>query len=453
MNIIVAIVMGISVIFGGGAAAAYASQDAIPGDTLYPVKQVVEQAELAFTTDPVHKAERHLEFAQERVAEMQALAAEGRPELIPEAAQNMEEHLQAAEQLAEEMAQRGNIEAVGKIAAMMDATTSELQQAVQHTAPEERDAIRYALQLASRTRHDFQKHVAEHVQQAQQHAQEAQNKAGEAENKAQGMASRAAEMRGVQTFQIRGTIDSIDGETWVVGAQTITVPDDARVEGDAQVGKLAVVHGFVDPNGAKIAVEINIPQFNDEHAPKVVFVGTVDEITDGQWVVGNQAVTVTEDTEIQGDIQVGDTVQVKAEVSDDGTLVALRIHEMPSRAIPHKITFTGTVEAQNNTEWTISGRTVEITENTKVHGDIQVGDQVLVVANSQNDAIVAMVISKIPAFATPHPSPKHTPEHTPHPEQTPHPENTPHPHSEHTPRPSPTWMPTGMPGGEHEGNH
>jgi len=447
MNLIVAIVLGIGVLFGGGAATAYASQDAIPGDTLYPVKQLVEEAELTFTTDPVQKAERHLEFAQERVAEMQALAAEGRPELIPEAAQNMGEHLQAAEQLAEQLAQRGNTKAVGMIAAMTDATASELHQAVQHTAPAERDAVEYALQLAEQPRHEFQSRVVEHLQNAQRHAEnarnEANNEANEANQQAREEANQARNMhQGIQTFHIRGVITSIDGENWVVGGQTITVPNDARVEGDAQVGKVAVVHGFVDPNGTKVAVEVTIPNSNAEHAPKVEFVGTVSEISDGQWTVNNQPITITDSTQIQSNIQVGDTVRVKAEVSNDGTLVAISIRKVSPEAMPHKITFTGTVEAQNDTQWTISGRTVEVNQNTKIHGNIQVGDQVLVVgtAENNNQVVVAMVISEIPAFQTP------SPQHTPHPEHTPNPQYTPHP--EHTP----TWMPTNIPGDHHEGN-
>jgi hypothetical protein len=67
-------------LFGGGYATASASGDALPGDALYPVKVNLEQARLALTINRVRKGELHLEFAQRRMEEINALAALGRYE-------------------------------------------------------------------------------------------------------------------------------------------------------------------------------------------------------------------------------------------------------------------------------------------------------------------------------------------------------------------------------------
>jgi hypothetical protein len=75
--IIVAAILAVSALGGG---TAYASQDSLPGDVLYPVKLGTEQARLMLTANDVAKAELALSFAETRVEEMTALAERGRPE-------------------------------------------------------------------------------------------------------------------------------------------------------------------------------------------------------------------------------------------------------------------------------------------------------------------------------------------------------------------------------------
>src|SRR3989344_9392593 len=56
-------------IFSASVGAAFASQDALPGELLYPVKIVTEKIELAVTKDEIKKTELHLEFAAKRLNE------------------------------------------------------------------------------------------------------------------------------------------------------------------------------------------------------------------------------------------------------------------------------------------------------------------------------------------------------------------------------------------------
>ena len=65
-----------SLVAGGGAA--YASGDALPGEVLYPVKLVVEDARLASSFSDAGDAALLLEFAGERLDEARALLQEGR---------------------------------------------------------------------------------------------------------------------------------------------------------------------------------------------------------------------------------------------------------------------------------------------------------------------------------------------------------------------------------------
>ncbi|TQM35446.1 DUF5667 domain-containing protein [Pseudonocardia cypriaca] len=82
------------VVFVGAAAAAallaiasggvLASSNALPGDTLYPVKRVAESAGLALTFDEADRARRHLEIAATRLSEVEQLAHDSQAAPAPE---------------------------------------------------------------------------------------------------------------------------------------------------------------------------------------------------------------------------------------------------------------------------------------------------------------------------------------------------------------------------------
>jgi hypothetical protein len=74
----------------GSSGIALASQNSLPGDTLYPVKIGLEQAALAVTTNSVDNTRLHIQFAQRRLLEIQSLALEGRYEQIPETVDGFE---------------------------------------------------------------------------------------------------------------------------------------------------------------------------------------------------------------------------------------------------------------------------------------------------------------------------------------------------------------------------
>jgi hypothetical protein len=74
VSVIITIVLAIAVATGG---VAYASDSAAPGDFLYSIDRALEQIQLSLTTDPESALELQLEFAQERLLEMEVLASQG----------------------------------------------------------------------------------------------------------------------------------------------------------------------------------------------------------------------------------------------------------------------------------------------------------------------------------------------------------------------------------------
>jgi len=392
-NLVIALLMAASVVFGGGAAAAYASQDALPGDTLYPVKTVVEQAEIAITTDAQTQAELHLELAQERAAEIQALAAEGRLDLIPETAVEMQQHLQQAEQLAQELAQEGQQEAVARVIVMSQVTEQMLQQAMTQAPPEAQQALAYAVQMAEQACAHAQQHAAEAEHRAQEAGQTAPHTQEQAEEQAQNY------LHDFQPFNLSGQIESMDGETWVVAGQTVIVPEDAVIAGDVTVGDTVQIHGYMDPEGNAVAVQIHpIGEAAIPDAIPVRFSGIVESMGNEAWIVSGQQVTVNAETQVVGDIAVGDIVMVKAKLLPDGSLIAIRIKLMDKgfQMHPQVISFQGIVESQTDSAWVVAGQTVAIDNATEIHGNPQVNDRVLVVAEVQEDgSLTARVINLI----------------------------------------------------------
>ncbi len=87
-----ALVLVLFVIAGAGGAA-LASESALPGQSLYPVKLAAEQAQLAFTFGEEADAHLYLRFAGQRLKEIQELSAKGEYVLIPETARRYEKNM------------------------------------------------------------------------------------------------------------------------------------------------------------------------------------------------------------------------------------------------------------------------------------------------------------------------------------------------------------------------
>jgi len=89
ISAILAAVIGTAAVGGG---VTWAASDSLPGDVLYPVKLAGEDLRLSFASRPESQVELALQFADERVAEVEALAERG--SLVPETAvTRMERHV------------------------------------------------------------------------------------------------------------------------------------------------------------------------------------------------------------------------------------------------------------------------------------------------------------------------------------------------------------------------
>jgi hypothetical protein len=99
MHRLAKIMLIVSVMIGGAGATTVAAQSSLPGDGLYPIKLMVEDARVALTADPQAQIDLRLELAQVRTQEMQQLVAQQRA--VPDdAAAQVQTQLQAALNIA-----------------------------------------------------------------------------------------------------------------------------------------------------------------------------------------------------------------------------------------------------------------------------------------------------------------------------------------------------------------
>jgi hypothetical protein len=85
------------VILIAGVGTAAASSDALPDETLYPVKLATEQARLAFTFSDAGKANLHAQLAENRASEIAVMASQGKTEQIAIVTEKLVIHLEKAD--------------------------------------------------------------------------------------------------------------------------------------------------------------------------------------------------------------------------------------------------------------------------------------------------------------------------------------------------------------------
>ena len=102
MTTFATVVAILALVFGGGAGTVYAAQDALPNDTLYPVKLYSEEFRMNMAGEPDEAFQLMLQFAHRRGDEIEALVDEGEE---PTAANMLQlaQQTQMAVQLAGEL--------------------------------------------------------------------------------------------------------------------------------------------------------------------------------------------------------------------------------------------------------------------------------------------------------------------------------------------------------------
>ncbi len=130
--------------------------------------------------------------------------------------------------------------------------------------------------------------------------------------------------------EITGTVETIMTDTWTVSGQTFAVTPETEVEGQIVVGDKVKVELFLDQSNVLTASQIELLTEDDEGEDKhegatTEFTGTVEAVSTLSVTVSGKVLAITDETEIDEALKVGDKVKVEALVNPDGSLVARQI--------------------------------------------------------------------------------------------------------------------------------
>lgn len=154
-------------------------------------------------------------------------------------------------------------------------------------------------------------------------------------------------------FYIQGPIESMEGESWVVGGTPVTVTSPLG-EG-FHLGDWVTIRGRILSDGTYLADRV---AYAKNEQVKLRFTGVIESIGSSSWVIGGKTVLVNDQTEVDGDLSVGDVVSVSYLIQPDGSWLAREIEALENEDHP-----TPTVEESPTAETSETPTaTLEVTE-------------------------------------------------------------------------------------------
>jgi hypothetical protein len=168
-----------------------------------------------------------------------------------------------------------------------------------------------------------------------------------------------------------GEITAIDDNLWTIAGQTFETHANTLIWGDPQVGDLVFVDGRLLSDGTKLADRI-ILLYHGLPTNQFTLTGVVESMEVDSWTVAGQTISVDNETEIGLGIEVGSPVRVDGLITEDGLLLARQI-SLIVEAPGYPFSFTGLVQAIDQTNWIVAGQTIAIDDETSIDEDIEVG--------------------------------------------------------------------------------
>lgn len=125
---VVAVSSALAAILGGSMLSVSASERALPGDLLYPIKIASEQTRLAFAKTKTDKVKLKTEFVERRVSEMKEIVSQpgAQPERVKLAAETLKRDLNTVKQQLKEAKQELPAAETASVAKIVDKATSQV---------------------------------------------------------------------------------------------------------------------------------------------------------------------------------------------------------------------------------------------------------------------------------------------------------------------------------------
>jgi hypothetical protein len=198
--------------------------------------------------------------------------------------------------------------------------------------------------------------------------------------------------------EFTGVVDSIAANQWMISGQAVLISAQTVIDGVFAAGDSVKVHATVTADGAVTADKIESPSASsggdDSQATPGAFngdakefTGKVDAITAESWTVAGQLFAVNAQTDIKGNILIGDMVKVHFVKNADGTFTATKIElagdqadnsEQNNQGNQGEAEITGKVDAFTPEAWTVKGQVFAVNTQTEIKDTIYLGDVVKV---------------------------------------------------------------------------
>jgi hypothetical protein len=133
--------------------------------------------------------------------------------------------------------------------------------------------------------------------------------------------------------EIRGTLESMQGDRWVVAGHQLIVSPYTDVDHHVAKGNYVKVKARQDADGNWVAEEIDRkrkPWRASAHM-EIKLKGSIESMVGDTWTVAGTAFQVTPYTSIEDSVVVGDRVKVEAAHDESGKLVASEVDSKERR--------------------------------------------------------------------------------------------------------------------------
>lgn len=173
-------------------------------------------------------------------------------------------------------------------------------------------------------------------------------------------------------FTITGRVEAIGVDEWTVAGQIIQVNEETDIDEEIELQDLVRVEGVILEGGVLLAEQIRLM----EETPGLPFnfTGVVQEIISDTWRISGVVITVDVETQVEEGLEVGDVVDVRGWILDDGSWLARTIER--AEDVEHTFEITGAVESVD--PWQVAGISFETATWTEIDPDIEIGDLVRV---------------------------------------------------------------------------
>jgi hypothetical protein len=129
-------------------------------------------------------------------------------------------------------------------------------------------------------------------------------------------------------FSIVDFVVAIDGLDWAVSGQRFQIDDLTYISGAPAIGQALQIEGRILPSGEWIADSI-APVDNTARS---TFTGIIEAITQGRWLIGGKNIAISEITQLEAELIVGDQVEVTYLTLSNEDWLAVNVNKLEETA-------------------------------------------------------------------------------------------------------------------------